>query len=72
MADRLLVFYPQMRNKDGCFDSICLACFATIATAKTQSELFEDNQKHVCDPSTISQRAFDNRVMEKMKTNLQL
>jgi hypothetical protein len=69
MADKLLVFYPQRRSKNGCFDYICLSCFATIATARTEPELLRIKEKHICDPSTISQRAFDRSIMEKMKAN---
>jgi hypothetical protein len=69
MADKLIVFYPLRRYPDGRFDSICLTCFATIATAKTESELLDHKRKHVCSPATLSQRAFDCRPMEKIKAN---
>jgi hypothetical protein len=49
-------FFPHRRNKDGSFDSICLKCFATIASHMTQDELKEFDQTHVCANSLLSQR----------------
>jgi hypothetical protein len=70
MADTLIVFFPHRRNPDGCFDSICLTCFATIGTAKTARDLRGDEKNHVCNPSTLSQRAFDRSVIERIKRPL--
>jgi hypothetical protein len=65
MADKLIVFYPHRRNRDGSFDSICLNCFATLATAKTEAELLELDQAHICQPATVTQRAFDRQLLQK-------
>jgi hypothetical protein len=54
-----LPFYPHRRNRDGSFDSICLKCLLTIATAKTEIELATHEKVHVCNPSILSQQAFD-------------
>jgi hypothetical protein len=64
MLSRQVVFYPHRRNRDGSFDSICLNCFVTVATGKTEAELSEYDNRHVCEYSTLSQRAFDRRVLE--------
>jgi hypothetical protein len=59
MADKLISFYPHRINRDGTYDSICLTCFATIASARREEELKEPDRNHVCRPATLSQRAFD-------------
>jgi len=64
MLSQLPAFYPHRRNSDGSFDSICLNCFATVANAGTEPELLEYDSRHVCEPATVSQRAFDRRVLE--------
>ena len=64
MLNRLAVFYPHRRNRDGSFDSICLNCFATLATARTEPELLVYEEMHVCAYSPLSQRAFDRRGLE--------
>jgi len=69
MLDRLIAFYPHRRNRDGSFDSICLHCFATIATANTERELVAYESKHICRFWKLSQQALDRRMLEKTKTN---
>ena len=64
MLSRVAVFYPHRRNRDGSFDSICLNCFATLATARTEPELLVYEEMHVCAYSLLSQRAFDRRGLE--------
>jgi hypothetical protein len=49
-------FFPHRRNKDGSFDSICLKCFATIASRRSNAELDELDKNHVCVNSLLSQR----------------
>ena len=68
MLSRLVAFYPHRRNRDGSFDSICLNCFATLATARTEAELLAHDRMHVCKYSTLSQRAFDRKVLEGKMT----
>ena len=60
MAFQTAPFFPHRRNKDGSFDSICLKCFATVASHKTEEELKEQDKVHVCVSSMLSERA--NRV----------
>lgn len=43
------------RNNDGRWDSICLGCFLTIARAKTEAELREQELHHACIPIEFSQ-----------------
>jgi hypothetical protein len=49
-------FFPHRRNKDGSFDSICLKCFATVASHIAQEELQELDKNHVCTNSLLSRR----------------
>jgi len=41
--------YPHRENKDGSYDSICTACFATIASVRNETELARHERAHVCD-----------------------
>jgi hypothetical protein len=59
MVDKLIAYSPHRRNRDGSYDSICLSCFATIASGKSEAELWKDDRAHTCKPSTLLQRAFD-------------
>ena len=52
-------FFPHRRNRDGSFDSICLKCLLTIANARTEADLAKHDKYHVCNPSILSQPAFD-------------
>jgi hypothetical protein len=65
MFSQRVVFYPHRRNSNDSFDSICLTCFATFANAKTEPELLEYDKNHICEPATVSQRAFDRTVLER-------
>jgi hypothetical protein len=49
-------FFPHRRNKDGSFNSICLKCFATVASHMTEEELQEKDNNHVCVKSVLSER----------------
>jgi hypothetical protein len=60
MAYKPAPFFPHRRNKDGSFDSICLECFATVASHRTEEELKEEDKRHVCISSLLSRRG--NRV----------
>jgi hypothetical protein len=64
MFSQTAVFYPHRLNSDGSFESICLTCFATFATAETESELLEYDKRHICEPTTVSQRAVDRKLLE--------
>jgi hypothetical protein len=69
MADKLIAFYPHRRNKDGSYDSICLTCFVTVASGKSEAELMKFDEKHVCACSTLSQRANDRNVPWRKRPN---
>ena len=56
MADKLIAFYPHRRKRNGSYDSICLSCFATIASANTEIELLTHDSKHTCDHALLSMR----------------
>lgn len=44
--------YAHRRNDDGTFDSICLRCYRTVATANTESDLVFSEAKHLCPPDS--------------------
>ena len=52
-------FFPHRRNTDGSFDSICLECLLTVANVQNETDLAEYDEYHICNPSILSQRAFD-------------
>jgi hypothetical protein len=56
MARKPLPFYPHRQNPDGSFDSICLRCFATVATAMEIGQLRSYDKVHVCDATSIAHR----------------
>jgi hypothetical protein len=65
MADQLSP-YLHRANRDGTFDSICIRCFVTVATAVTEFRLAEPESSHRCLPSSLSQR---DRPQSKIKPN---
>jgi hypothetical protein len=64
MAAPAIIFFPHRRNRDGSFDSICITCFATIASAESDAELAVCDKKHICDPSVLSDQANFRRHMQ--------
>jgi len=56
MAFQTAAYFPHRRNRDGSFDSICLKCFATVASHKTEKELEAEDKGHVCISSALSKR----------------
>ena len=56
MSDLREPFFPHRRNRDGSYDSICLACFASVGSG-TQEELEQLDKKHVCEPADLANRA---------------
>jgi hypothetical protein len=65
MADKLISFRPHRKNRDGSYDSICLVCFATIASARREEDLRGPEKSHVCRPATLKQQAFDRKQPSK-------
>jgi hypothetical protein len=62
MTVKPLLFYPHRHNRDGSFDSICVRCFATIATADDITELHAYEKNHVCAGTAVAQRNEVNRL----------
>jgi hypothetical protein len=56
----LLLFYPHRHNENGTYDSICLKCFATVATTLTEPELAFYDRRHICDPILLTERYLFN------------
>jgi hypothetical protein len=56
MPEKPLPSFPHRQNPDGSFDSICLRCFATVATAMDVGKLRSYDKLHVCDPASIAHR----------------
>lgn len=40
--------FPHRRKPNGAFDSICIRCFLTVATAETETELKAGESAHAC------------------------
>ena len=55
MASTLRTF-PRRLNRDGSFDSICLKCFATVATTATEAELKPHDRTHTCNFAMLCDR----------------
>ena len=47
--------FPHRRNPDGSYDSICVVCFATVGSSKTEDELEIAEQDHTCDQTRLYQ-----------------
>ena len=41
--------FPHRHNSDGSHDSICITCYATVASAHNEGDLAQHEQDHVCD-----------------------
>lgn len=48
--------FARRHNGDGSVDSICLICFQTAATAKSESQLSELETQHECGSNIITAR----------------
>jgi hypothetical protein len=55
MASTLRKF-PHRLNRDGSYDSICLKCFATIASTRTEIELTSHDKTHICNHAMLCDR----------------
>ena len=44
--------FAHRRNSDTSFDSICLTCFQTIASADSVDKLIVYEEYHSCDPNS--------------------
>lgn len=48
--------YAHRKNQDGTFDSICLYCFRTIASAENESDLDASEKRHSCDAKIVCRK----------------
>lgn len=46
----LFMAFPHRQNWDGTHDSICPACFETVATTENEADLRAHERAHICDP----------------------
>ena len=60
MASKLSHF-PHRRVQDGLYDSICPACFATVARSKPKTNMAEIEKAHVCNSSFLAERGHFSR-----------
>ncbi len=45
--------FCNRKNEDGTFDSVCRACFMTIATTNLECDLKASELRHVCDAAIL-------------------
>lgn len=41
--------FPHRHNKDDSYDSICISCYATVASVQNEADLAQFEQDHVCE-----------------------
>ena len=56
------ILYPHRKTADGSYISFCPACFAPIARSKVETELAEQDKRHVCNSSFLADRGCLGRV----------
>jgi hypothetical protein len=49
--------YVHRPNRDGSYDSICTACYATVASVRDEAELTSHEHSHECLPDWAYQTA---------------
>lgn len=55
MAPPARTLFPHRHNEDGTYQSICVACHATVAVAQNEQDLRPRESAHVCDPIRLYQ-----------------
>jgi hypothetical protein len=53
MLTLLKARFPHRHNADGSHDSICTACFATVAKVRNEDDLAGPESAHVCEPISL-------------------
>jgi hypothetical protein len=53
LANRTLLAFRRRQNEDGTWDSICLRCYRTAASARDASWLLLLQSTHTCDPMDL-------------------
>jgi hypothetical protein len=56
--------FAHRHNQDGSYDSICVKCFATIATERVEEMLAESEQKHVCSRKPMVYTKHESRLAQ--------
>jgi hypothetical protein len=56
MTDTGKDLYYRKCSANGCFGSMCLVCFVTIAYAWDEIELAVLERDHVCEPAFLAER----------------
>ena len=46
--------FAHRQNRDGTFDSICLHCYLTVATANSKENLADREKRHECKDDHLS------------------
>jgi hypothetical protein len=54
MASQLTCRFPRRHNGDGSHDSICISCFATVASVRNVTELAQHEQDHACEMTLLN------------------
>ena len=49
MDSQLTCRFPHRHNRDGSHDSICILCYATIASVRNEADLAQHERDHICD-----------------------
>jgi len=55
--------FPRIQNPDGTFNSMCTACFKTIARNRQETELEEVEDAHYCQHERVRQFMPGNREL---------
>lgn len=50
MSSSSISVFSHRENRDGTIDSICLTCYATIASSHSVDDLNAHEKEHRCDP----------------------
>ena len=56
MVAQLTCRFPSKHNGNGSHDSICISCFASVASVRNEAELAQREQDHICDSSSQSRQ----------------
>jgi hypothetical protein len=58
----ILASFARRLNRDSSLDSICIRCFQTVATARTESALVVADQDHICNMNWASMAYCDSAL----------
>jgi hypothetical protein len=66
MANRTLLAFRRRHNEDGTWDSICLRCYRTAASARDATWLQLLQSTHTCDPMDLHAWMSDRPLLCKV------